>query len=161
MTWIRVVLVPLVALLMFFRLYEITTIVFLLAAFTDALDGSLARTRNQVTKFGMLFDPFADKLLIGVMVLFLVFQNYDWKLGVAVIGVEIIIIVTALIADIKFNTIRAANMWGKVKMIMQVLAVFLTLSALIWESPGLLSVAAWIFGVAVGFAVMSLFSHGI
>lgn len=160
-TMLRVCLTPVVAWCMATHNYSLGIVIFVLAALTDALDGSMARTRNQVTKFGMLFDPFADKFLIGVMVLFLVFQNYSWQLGVAVIGVEVLIMLMALVAEIKFKTVRAANIWGKIKMILQVLAVFLTLSALIWNATVLFTVAAWLFGVAVGFALISLFTQGI
>lgn len=161
MTMIRVCLTPLMAWLMVTEHYIFGIIIFVIAAFTDALDGSMARTRNQITKFGMMFDPFADKFLIGVMVLFLVFQNFDWRLGVAVIGVELVIIVAALVAEIRFKTVRAANVWGKIKMILQVLAVFLTLAGLIWNATSLFSIAAWAFGLAIGFAVISLFAHGV
>ncbi len=161
MTMIRICLTPIVAWLMATHNYTIGIVVFVLAALTDALDGSMARTRNQVTKFGKLFDPFADKFLIGVMVLFLVLQNYDWRLGVAIIGIEIIFILMAVVGEFTFKTVRAANIWGKIKMILQVFAVFLTLAALIWNAPVLFTVAAVLFGVAIGFALISLFSQGI
>ncbi len=160
-TLARICLTPAVAWLMATHNYNVGIVVFVLAALTDAIDGSLARTRNQITRFGMLFDPIADKLLIGVMVLFVVFQNYNWRLGVAIIGVEIIIILSAIVAELRFQTVRAANIWGKIKMILQVLAVFLTLAALIWNAAVLFTVAAWLFGIAIGFALVSLFMHGI
>jgi CDP-diacylglycerol--glycerol-3-phosphate 3-phosphatidyltransferase len=160
-TMARICLTPLVAWLMATHNYNVGIVVFVLAALTDAIDGSLARTQNKITKFGMLFDPLADKFLIGVMVLFLVLQNYSWQLGLAIIGVELIIIVSAIVAEFRFNTVRAANIWGKIKMILQVLAVFLTLAALIWNATVLFTIAAWLFGVAIGFAIISLFAHGI
>lgn len=161
MTMVRICLTPVVAWFLVTHNYTVGIVIFVLAALTDALDGSMARTRNQVTKFGMLFDPFADKFLIGVMILFVVFQNYDWRLGVAILGIEIVIVLTALVAEVKFKTVRAANIWGKIKMILQVLAVFLTLAGLIWNATLLFTIAAWLFGVAIGFALISLFSHGI
>lgn len=136
-------------------------VAFLLVALTDALDGSMARTRNQVTRFGMLFDPFADKLLIGAMVVILVFRYYHPWLGAAIIGVELIFIVIALVAKFKWKTVRMANIWGKIKMILQVLAVFLTLAGLVFQNGFLFTIAAWLFGIAIGFAVVSLFAHGI
>ncbi len=161
MTMVRVCLTPVVAWFMATHNYAVGIIVFVLAALTDALDGSMARTRNQITKFGMLFDPFADKFLIGVMILFVVFQNYDWRLGVALLGMEILVVIIALVGEVRFKTVRAANIWGKIKMILQVLAVFLTLAGLIWNATSLFTVAAWLFGVAIGFAIISLFAHGV
>lgn len=159
-TLVRIVTTPLVFLLILYGYYLTGIIAFLLVAFTDAIDGSLARTRNQVTRFGMLFDPLADKLLIGSMVLLLVFRYYPVWLGVALLGMDLIILMSALVAKIKFKTVHMANRWGKIKMILQVLAVFLTLAALLLEFPQLFSVAAGLFGLAIGFAIVSLFSHG-
>ena len=84
-----------------------------------------------------------------------------FRLHFAILGLEIALILIALVAKYKFKTVRMANLWGKAKMILQVLAVCLTLFALVWEVPYLLTVAAWIFGLAVGFAVVSLFAQGI
>jgi phosphatidylglycerophosphate synthase len=114
-----------------------------------------------VTRFGMLFDPLADKLLIGSMVLLLVFNYYPFWLGMTIIAIEIIFIIFALVAKYKFKTVRMANIWGKVKMILQVLAVFITLLALLLELPVLFNVAMWVFGAAIGLAIVSLFSHGV
>lgn len=160
-TLFRILATPVVVALILYGFYLSGVIAFVLVAFTDAIDGSMARTRNQVTKFGMLFDPLADKLLIGIMVLLLVFQNFHYLLGVALLGIEILFIMTALIAKTRFNTVRAANVWGKIKMILQVFAVFLTLIALVFHTPYILSLAAWVFGLAIGFALISLFSHGV
>lgn len=160
-TLFRIAATPAVFLLILFEYYQIGTIAFLLVALTDAMDGSLARTTNKITKFGMLFDPLADKLLIGSMVLLLVFKYFHPLLGLAVLGIEITFIGLAFIARIKFKTVRAANLWGKLKMIFQVFAVFLTLAALLLSAPQLFSVAAGLFGLAIGFAVVSLFTHGL
>ncbi|PIR74410.1 MAG: hypothetical protein COU35_02385 [Candidatus Magasanikbacteria bacterium CG10_big_fil_rev_8_21_14_0_10_47_10] len=160
-TGLRFFLTPFVVYIISVGAYIPGIVLFLFAAFTDALDGSLARTRNKITKFGMIIDPLADKLLVGSVVLLVVLQNFHILLGIAVLGIEIIFILTAMIAKIRFNTIRAANRWGKIKMILQVLAVFITLLALVIQSPALMTYAAWAFGLAIGFAIMSLFSHGL
>ncbi|MBU2542619.1 CDP-alcohol phosphatidyltransferase family protein [Patescibacteria group bacterium] len=160
-TAFRVLATPIVFLTILYGHYKIGVLGFVLVAFTDAIDGSLARTRNQITKFGMMFDPLADKLLIGSMVLILVFKYFNFWLGFVILGLEIIFIITAFIASHKFKKVKMANGWGKIKMILQVFAVCLTLIALVWEIPYLLTVAAWVFGLAIGFAVVSLFSQGI
>ena len=160
-TLFRILATPAVFLLVLYGHFKIGVASFLLVAFTDAIDGSMARTRHQITKFGMLFDPMADKLLIGSMILLLVFQNFDLWLGVALLGVEIVFIVLALVAKIKFKTVRAANRWGKIKMLLQVIAVCLTMLALVFNVPLLLTMAAGLFGLAIGFAVVSLFAHGV
>lgn len=161
-TAFRIITTPIVFLLILFGFYKIGIIAFVLVAFTDAIDGSMARTRNKVTNFGTMLDPLADKFLIGSMVILLVFKYFNVWLGVAILGIEIIIIfVGAFKVKYQFKTIRMANLWGKTKMILQVLAVFLTLAALLLDFPYLFTLAAWVFGLAIGFAIVSLFAYGI
>ena len=160
-TAFRVLTTPIVFLTILYGHYKIGVLCFVLVAFTDAIDGSMARTRNQITRFGMMFDPLADKLLIGSMVLILVFKYFNFWLGFVILGLEIVFIITALIASHKFKKVKMANSWGKIKMILQVFAVCLTLLALVWQIPYLLTVAAWIFGLAIGVAIVSLFARGI
>jgi len=157
----RIIATPFVFLLILFDYNLVGIVAFILTAFTDAIDGSMARTRTQITKFGMMFDPLADKLLIGSLVLILVFRYYNIWLGVAILGIEILFMASALVAKYKFKTVRMANVWGKIKMILQVIAVCLTLLALLLDFPHLITVGAWVFGLAIGFAVVSLFAHGI
>ena len=141
--------------------YNIAFALFAIAAFTDALDGSLARTKNKITRFGMIFDPLADKFLIGSMVLILVFRYLHPWLAFATLGLEIIIIASALVAKIRFKSDVMANRWGKIKMILQVVAMSFVMLALLVDSPYMLTIATWLFGMALGFAVLSLFRHGI
>ena len=160
-TTMRVLATPLVFFLILSGEYSIGAFTFLIVAFTDTMDGSLARTRNQVTKFGMMFDPLADKLLIGSMVLLIVFQNFNVWLGITILILEIIFIVSASISTVYLRKVRQANSWGKIKMFLQVLAVFITLLALLLSEPALFGIASWIFGLAIGFAILSLFTHGV
>lgn len=160
-TMFRVGATPIVFYLVLNGFYIIGIIAFLCTAFTDALDGSLARTQNKITKFGMLLDPLADKFLVGSLVLLLVFRELNPWLGIATLGIEVIFIVSALIARIKFKTVRMANRWGKIKMFLQVLAMCSIMIALVLDVPILLLVASGILGVAIGFAVLSLFKHGL
>jgi CDP-diacylglycerol---glycerol-3-phosphate 3-phosphatidyltransferase len=159
-TLFRVLATPVVFFIILLGFYEVGVISFLIVAFTDAIDGSMARTRNQITKFGMMFDPLADKLLIGSMVILLVFTHFNIWLGITILALEIIFMASALITY-KFKTVKMANLWGKVKMLLQVIAMCFTMLALLLNFPYLLTVAAWIFGLAIGFAIVSLFSHGI
>lgn len=161
MTTVRILLIPFIVFLLLTHQYLSGIFLFVIAALTDALDGSMARTRNQITKFGKLYDPLADKLLVGIMIILLVFQNYHWLLGVALIGIEVIFIISAIFKEVRFKTVEGANVWGKIKMILQVFALFLTLVALVWNIPLLFTFAAWSFGLAIGFALLSLFAHGI
>ncbi len=160
-TIFRILATPLVFYLTLNGFYREGIIAFLLVAFTDALDGSLARTENKVTKFGMLIDPLADKFLVGSMILILVFRYLNPWLGIAVLGIEVIFIVTALIARVRFRTVHMANRWGKIKMFLQVLAMCAIMFGLVLDVPFLLSFATGVLGLAIGFAILSLFKHGV
>ena len=160
-TMFRVVATPLIFMVILYEYYVFGIIGFLFLALTDVFDGSMARTRHKITRFGMLMDPLADKLLIGSMVLLIVFDNYNMWLGIAVLGLEIAFIASATVAKTRFNSVRMANLWGKIKMILQVIAVFLTLAGLLLNTPQFFVVGAWVFGAAIGFAVVSLFYQGI
>lgn len=161
LTILRIILTPIVFWLLALHSYTVGVCLFIFAAFTDALDGSLARTQNKITNFGILADPLADKLLVGSAVILLVFQNFYIWLGIIILGLEVLFILSALILKVKFRTVRMANLWGKIKMISQVIAVCLTLLALLLDFPFLLTLAAGMFGLAIGFAIMSLFTHGV
>ena len=64
LTIARVCAIPVFIILLMMGFRVAATIVFLLAAFTDMLDGKIARARNLITDFGKFMDPLADKLLV-------------------------------------------------------------------------------------------------
>ena len=159
----RIFLTPFVLFFILDERYGIGVPLFLFTAFTDAVDGALARTRNQVTQWGKVFDPIADKLLIGSVLIVLAMRYINFYVAMAVLGVEVMIITAALVFHRfdKYGRIRGANLWGKIKMILQVMAVFLALLGLLIDFPLLIQGASFVFGGAIVFALMSLFSRGI
>jgi CDP-diacylglycerol--glycerol-3-phosphate 3-phosphatidyltransferase len=159
-TWLRIILTPIVLYVNYIQNFSVGIPLFLFTAFTDAIDGSLARTRGQITNFGKMFDPLADKLLIGSMLVLLLFQNVDRRVALLVVGIEIIFIVLATVRVVTGH-VGQANVWGKIKMVLQVFAVFLILIGLTFSNPFLFAIATWVFGAAVVFAIISLFFHGI
>ena len=69
---------------------RIATLVFILAATTDWLDGYLARRLNQMSAFGAFLDPVADKLIVaGALVVLLHLERVDMLVGLIIIGREI------------------------------------------------------------------------
>jgi CDP-diacylglycerol---glycerol-3-phosphate 3-phosphatidyltransferase len=124
--------------------------VFALAAFTDSLDGYIARRREAVTTFGKLMDPLADKLLIVAALVTLV------SLGRLAAWVAMVIIarevgVTLLRAvAVEEGVVISASWLGKVKTMLQVGAVF----ALIIFDPAPLAVDVLVY-LAVAITVIS------
>lgn len=116
--------------------YFIITIVFIIAAATDYLDGHLARKLNLVTDFGKFLDPIADKLLNdATMIFLLVPQIYapDQRsnpLALTILAVCVIVMIARdLVVDalrliaVKNNVVIAANYFGKAKTVLQMIAI--------------------------------------
>ena len=122
----RIILVPffVAALLIPFPLHTIVALVlFIAASITDMLDGRIARKRNLITDFGKFADPLADKIL--VLAALLCFVQNGWCDCIAVIIVlfrEFTVTSNRLIAAAKGEVI-AANIWGKVKTVTQMVAI--------------------------------------
>ncbi len=122
----RIILVPffVAALLIPFPLHNIAALlIFIAASITDLLDGKIARKHNLITDFGKFADPLADKIL--VLSALLCFIQLGWCDCVAVIIVlfrEFTVTSIRLIAAAKGEVI-AANIWGKVKTVTQMVAI--------------------------------------
>ena len=99
--------------------------IFAVAALTDWLDGYLARRRQQVTTFGQLMDPLADKLLIMAALLSLVQMELApaWMVAI-ILGRELGVTVLRSVAFSRGLTMSASPL-GKVKMLSQVIAILL------------------------------------
>lgn len=120
-------------------------LVFLVAAVTDFIDGELARRTGQVTSFGKIVDPIADKALTGsALVLLSWFDLLPWWVTVVVLAREIGVTV------LRFWVIRhgviAASRGGKLKTALQILAITLYLLPL---AAGGRAVAEWVMAAAV------------
>ena len=127
LTILRVALVPFFA---FFLLYGqtddylfrfIALIIFLAAAFTDFLDGYIARKYNQITDFGKLADPLADKFLVCAALIALCSMN-ELAAWVVIIIVcrEFLITGMRQLALENGRNVIAASVWGKLKTILQI-----------------------------------------
>lgn len=134
MTWTRIVAIPLIVGVFYLPLAPqtcnlIATALFILFAWTDWLDGFLARRLGQTSAFGAFLDPVADKFLVCACVLVLVhLQRADVFVGLIIIGREIAI--SALrewMAQIGASRSVAVHMVGKLKTAVQMAAIALLL----------------------------------
>ena len=110
-------------------------IFFLIASFTDFLDGYLARKNNQVTDLGKFLDPVADKLLINSMIIFLIVpaayttngqMGFSLWCALLLIARDIVVDALRFIAAQK-GVVIAANIFGKLKTVLEMVAVSLVL----------------------------------
>ncbi len=159
-TILRLILIPAILTLLWFEKYFSGLLLFLFAAVTDFLDGSLARVRNQITEWGKVYDPLVDKLLICLTIAVLLIRHVDfWSMTVVII-VEVLIIAAAMVKKWRGLAVQS-NLWGKIKMNLQVLGVVALILSLILQSASLAHFSNGTFYVAIAFAVLSLFTYGI
>jgi len=134
LTLTRIAVIP-VFVLVFFLPFDlarpISAAIFAVAAFTDWLDGYLARKLNQTSRFGAFLDPVADKLMVAVALILLVNSEHSLWLAlpaIVIIGREIAI--SALrewMAEIGERAQVAVSYIGKIKTAGQMLALLLLL----------------------------------
>ena len=158
-TILRMILTPVVFYFILKEQYGVGVPLFLFTAFTDAIDGAMARTRNRITEWGTMMDPLADKFLIGSVLILLAVRYVQTYIVAAVIVIELLFIGGAIAGHVHGHKARPANLWGKIKMLLQVVAVFLILLGLVYDYPAMIQLASFVFGGAIMFALMSLFSH--
>lgn len=136
LTLIRLLLIPVIVVVIYLP-YPwanlVSATIFMIAAFTDWLDGYLARRLNQTTPFGAFLDPVADKLMIAVSLATLI-EKFDspWLTIPALIIIGREIMISALrewMAEIGKRTSVAVNFIGKMKTMMQMASITLLLWA--------------------------------
>ncbi|HSU71688.1 MAG TPA: CDP-diacylglycerol--glycerol-3-phosphate 3-phosphatidyltransferase [Micrococcaceae bacterium] len=127
---------------------------FAVAIYTDQLDGDLARKRGQVTDFGKIADPIADKLLIGsALILLSGLGELPWWITVLMLVREVGITVLRFVV-IRYGVIPASR-GGKLKTVLQTAAIFLFLLPLSSLVPWLGVVAFWIMLAALAVTLIT------
>ena len=136
LTIFRILLVPVMVVIPFLGItgnflgvsysYWIMNLIFIIASYTDHLDGKIARKNNQVTTFGKFADPLADKILVLAAMLILVEAgNLPAWIPIIVLFREFVVSGYRLIAVEKGGEVIAANIWGKIKTVTQMIAIIL------------------------------------
>jgi CDP-diacylglycerol--glycerol-3-phosphate 3-phosphatidyltransferase len=153
-TRFRLFSVPIIGVAHFLNYVEFATLLFLLAAFSDALDGAMARTQNKVTNWGTVYDPIADKLLIGTVSLIVV-SKHNFYLALTIILLEIFLMASAYFRYT--GKVVPAKMMGKMKMVLECVGVGLLLLSVTLSLPFLELIGTYTLYGAVVFALLSLF----
>lgn len=167
LTWLRIVLIPLMI-----AVYYVpeswtfgmgrdlaATLIFVVAGATDWLDGYLARRLNQTSSFGAFLDPVADKLMVAAALIMLVqLGRVDAIIAAIIIGREITI--SALrewMAQIGAHRSVAVSMIGKIKTTAQMAAIPLLLYRTTVDGVDVHRLGTWLIYIA---AVLTLWSMG-
>jgi len=159
LTVFRFLTVPVVFFLLVGQYYLVSGLIFVLAVFTDALDGALARTTNQISDWGKLFDPLADKLLIGSTAAVLVTRFLSFRLAVAIVAVELLLILSAYYHKYYRRYEIQANYLGKTKMVFQSLGLLTLFGGVIFSWPILSRISEGALYLALVFAFLSFFGY--
>jgi CDP-diacylglycerol--glycerol-3-phosphate 3-phosphatidyltransferase len=153
-TVFRFITIPFIVVLLLDRHYLWATILFLFSAFSDALDGSLARTTGRITRWGILADPLADKLLVGSVSLILISRFLNWKLAAVIVALELLLIASAYY---RYNgEVVPAKTTGKIKMVFQCVGISFLFFHVLFGGVIWLWLATVSLVLAVVFAILSL-----
>jgi len=129
LTTLRILLIPVMVLFFYVGQPAVAAIIFFGAVMTDIWDGKIARKRDMVTVFGKFVDPIADKLInISAFIMIACSASERWLIVMYAIGAMIVIarelIVTSFRAlAIGEGVVIAADKWGKLKTIVQDIAI--------------------------------------
>jgi CDP-diacylglycerol--glycerol-3-phosphate 3-phosphatidyltransferase len=156
LTVLRILLVPVLVVALTTGLKNgdtIAAVVFAVAAFTDGLDGYIARSRKSITTFGKVMDPIADKMLITAALISLVSLN-RLAAWVAMVIIAREFAVSALrVAAAQEGAIIPASILGKIKTVIQIATVLVLIAV---SDPH----ALWV-DVLVGLMVFATVASGL
>lgn len=139
--------------------FLVATIIYSIAAITDAIDGKLARKNNQITNFGKLLDPIADKVLTtSALLAFMVMDLCNIWIVMIVLTREFAVASIRMIAAAN-GVVIPANFWGKLKTVSQM--TFTIVIMLLGEVQGLLQTYAADFAATLPDNLLSLISNGL
>ena len=124
-TIFRIFLIPILIILLLVtsisNRFFLALIVFLVASFTDHLDGKLARKYGQITTFGKFLDPLADKMLVMSAL------NLISSVPVIIILLREFLVTSMRLVAMSSGKVVAANIWGRTKTVTQLIAIIVIL----------------------------------
>ena len=135
LTVLRVILAPLFLILLvvnFPHHFIAALVVFVAASITDLLDGKIARKHNLITNFGKFMDPLADKMLVHAAFIGFLYLEIGWGM----LWINFIMLTREfLVTSVRYmaatnGKVVAADIWGKLKTVLQMSAIIYTLFAL-------------------------------
>lgn len=158
LTIARMAMVPLFMVALLINTPEsriLSVVIFALASLTDMLDGQIARKYNMVTNFGKLMDPLADKVLTAAAMICLV-ELGDLAAWIAVVIIFREYLITGLRSvAASENIVVAANIWGKVKTVCQMIALMLLMVKPQVVALCGIDLGLWLMYVAVALTIYS------
>lgn len=140
LTFLRLAFLPFFIMAIHYERYSWALVILIVAGFTDALDGFLARGLNQKTPLGAYLDPIADKLLLSSSYFELALHGkIAWWLTILVLGRDVLLLMASAVIIITVGYMALPpSIYGKLTTLFEILLIFLVLVLQIRESPILL-----------------------
>jgi CDP-diacylglycerol--glycerol-3-phosphate 3-phosphatidyltransferase len=162
-TFLRFLMIPAVLYFLAINEFGLSLLSFSIAALADSIDGSLARVRNQISSYGIMLDPMADKFLIVLLSLFLLYFYPYPILILIVIALDILIGLESFVFMVitKTEKVPPSNWTGKSKMVFQVFGLLLIIIYLMNNSYYLLGVSVVLLELAILMGTISLVSYSL
>ena len=143
-SYLRIILIPLFIYLLTIKTVEawtIAVVVFIIAAFTDFLDGWFARLLKQESEFGKFIDPIADKVLVisaltAIVVLDKNFEVFDSWMIVIIVGRDVLITVMRMLAIKRGRSLRTSR-FGKFKTAFQMMSIVIIIMIYVVRKSGI------------------------
>ena len=152
----RMICVPFFIVLFIMGIYPAALIIFIGASLTDLLDGKIARARNLVTNFGKIMDPLADKILVySALCLFIETNSIEAWMLIIILAREFVVAGMRTVAASE-GRVLAAGMSGKIKTVLQMIAVILIILGLWLSDIHQLTVAG--YAIFIASLVMTVYS---
>ena len=148
LTMLRLVLIPVFVVVFFSTPADqnkiAALVIFAVASITDMFDGMLARKLNQITDFGKLFDPLADKLMVvSAMVCQAIAGVFPWA-AVAVVAAKELVMFFGGMYMLSRGVVVYSNYWGKTAQVFFIASLLLS-----FFHPGLVAGNVCLFGVTI------------
>ena len=124
----RLFLIPVFILIFFSNIHNslmYAIIIFLVAGFTDILDGFIARKFDLITKWGIILDPLADKLMLVTVLTCLVVKSYIPLWILIIMTAKETAMITAGILLFKNHTVIPSNFFGKLSTVLFYISIFI------------------------------------
>jgi CDP-diacylglycerol--glycerol-3-phosphate 3-phosphatidyltransferase len=162
LTLLRIIMLAPIILAIQQENYILATVLFLIAYALDILDGPLARVKNQISEFGKVFDPTADKIVFLTVLIILGWKTLPHFLIYIIIGLEaflvmLVVLFAPLAKKIGIEFELGANVYGKIKMLFQTIGTIILFITLITDANTTVVTATFIF--ASVFSALSILGH--
>ena len=137
LTAIRFFMVPFFGYYLYMQQYDISIVIFVLAGMTDVLDGYVARKFGEVTKWGKLADPLADKLMqITALIMLTVHKIIPGVFLIIMLIKELSMVVGSIKLYKKEHFVVSANWYGKFATVVFYIAIMITMLFKIFNITG-------------------------